>query len=59
MVNSQLPSHSLSAYPNRYLHELGDYGVSGRVLETAISACEDKNSLLYADLRSTAGSHFF
>jgi hypothetical protein len=59
MVNSLLSSHGLSAYPNRYLHELGDYDVSGRVLETAISACEDKNSLLYAELRSTAGSHFF
>ena len=59
MVNSLLSSHSLSAYPNRYLHELGDYDVSGRVLDTAISACEDKNSLLYSELRSTAGSHFF
>jgi hypothetical protein len=42
-----------------YLHELGDYDVSGRVLETAISACEDKDSLLYADLRSTSGSRFY
>jgi hypothetical protein len=42
-----------------YLHELGDYDVSGRVLETAISACDDKDSLLYADLRSTSGSRFY
>jgi len=44
---------------HRYLHELGDYEVSGQVLETAISACENRNSLLYAELRSTAGSRFY
>ncbi|KAH8752637.1 P-loop containing nucleoside triphosphate hydrolase protein [Hyaloscypha finlandica] len=42
-----------------YLHELGDYEVSGRVLETALTACEDPKSLLYADLRDTAGTRFF
>ena len=48
-----------TAHPHRYLHELGDYDVSGRVLETAISAYDDKDSLLYADLRSISGSRFY
>ncbi|PMD63260.1 uncharacterized protein K444DRAFT_626991 [Hyaloscypha bicolor E] len=42
-----------------YLHELGDYEVSGQVLDTAVSACENRDSLLYAELRSTAGSRFY
>lgn len=42
-----------------YLHELGDYDVSARVIETATAACEDKSSLIYSDLRSTAGSRFY
>jgi len=46
-------------YLYRYLHELGDYEVSGHVLETALTACENRNSLLYADLRNTAGSRFY
>jgi tetratricopeptide (TPR) repeat protein len=33
--------------------------VSGRVVETAIAACEDKTSMLYARLVDTAGSRFF
>jgi hypothetical protein len=33
--------------------------VSGRVLETGIEACEDKTSMLYAQLVDTAGSRFF
>jgi hypothetical protein len=33
--------------------------VSGRVIETAIAACEDKTSMLYARLVDTAGSRFF
>ena len=44
---------------HRYLYELGDYEVSGHVLATAISACDDRNSLLYVDLRNTAGSRFY
>ena len=43
----------------RYLHEVGDYEVSGRVVETGIEACEDKTSMLYARLVDTAGSRFF
>jgi tetratricopeptide (TPR) repeat protein len=42
----------------RYLYEIGDYEVSGRVIETGIEACEDKTSLLYARLVDTAGSRF-
>ena len=33
--------------------------MSGRVVETAIAACEDKTSMLYARLVDTAGSRFF
>jgi hypothetical protein len=44
---------------HRYLYELGDYGVSGHVLNTAVSACEDRNSLLYGELRHKAGSRFY
>jgi hypothetical protein len=43
----------------RYLYEIGDYEVSGRVVETARHACEDKTSLLYAYLLDTAGSRFY
>ena len=51
-----MPKHNSS---RRYLYELGDYEVSGHVLGTAISACDNRNSLLYADLRNTAGSRFY
>jgi hypothetical protein len=50
---------SNATHLHRYLHELGDYEVSGQVLETAVSACENRNSLLYAELLSTAGSRFY
>jgi hypothetical protein len=43
----------------RYLHELGDYEVSGHILDTSLAACENKNSLLYSDLRNTAGSRYY
>jgi hypothetical protein len=33
--------------------------VSGRVIETAIGACDEKTSMLYARLVDTAGSRFF
>jgi hypothetical protein len=33
--------------------------VSGRVVETGIAACEDKTSMLYAQLVNTAGARFF
>lgn len=50
---------SNTTHLHRYLHELGDYEVSGQALETAVSACENRDSLLYAELRSTAGSRFY
>ena len=43
----------------RYLYEIGDFDGTGRVVETAIGACEDKMSILYARLVDTAGSRFF
>ena len=43
----------------RYLHEVGDYAVSARVTDTALAACSDKVSLIYADLHNTAGCRFF
>jgi hypothetical protein len=49
----------IMTYFHRYIHELGDYEVSAVVLDTALLACEDKHSLLYADLRSTAGSRYY
>jgi tetratricopeptide (TPR) repeat protein len=51
--------HCEAEFYSRYLYELGDYDVSGRVIETALSAYEDKTSLLYALLVDTAGSRFF
>lgn len=42
-----------------YLYEISDYQVCFRVIETAASACQDKNSLIYADLRNTAGSCYY
>lgn len=30
-----------------------------RVVETATGACDNKKSLLYADIRNTAGSRFY
>jgi hypothetical protein len=30
-----------------------------RVLDTAVSACEDKKSLLFGELRNTAGSRYY
>lgn len=44
---------------SRYIYELGDFDVSKKVVEIAILACENKDSLLYAELRSTAGSLFY
>ncbi|KAG0647439.1 hypothetical protein D0Z07_6667 [Hyphodiscus hymeniophilus] len=40
----------------RYLLELGDYDVGGRVIETAAVACDDKRSIMYAEIRNTAGA---
>ena len=51
--------YSNAEYCSRYLYEVGDFEVSGRVLETALSALEDKTSLLYARLVDTAGARFF
>ena len=48
----------LKLYP-RYLYEIGDYEVCGRVVETAIGACEDRTSWLYARLVDTAGSRYY
>ncbi|CZR55427.1 uncharacterized protein PAC_05315 [Phialocephala subalpina] len=42
-----------------YIYELGDFDVSKKVVEIAILSCENKDSLLYAELRSTAGSLFY
>jgi tetratricopeptide (TPR) repeat protein len=44
---------------SRYLYELGDYEISSRILSTATSACDDKTSLIYAELRNTAGAAYF
>jgi tetratricopeptide (TPR) repeat protein len=43
----------------RYLHEIGDYEVSQRVVNTAMNSCDDKTSLLYAQLLSITGSRFY
>lgn len=45
--------------PCRYLHELGDYETSLRVLDTANSACTDKTTLAYADLLNTTGARYY
>jgi hypothetical protein len=45
--------------PQLYVYEIGDYEVCGRVIETAIGACEDKTSMLYARLVDTAGSRYY
>ena len=42
-----------------YLYEVGDFDGTGRVVDTAIGACEEKTSLLYARLVDTAGSRYF
>lgn len=38
---------------------MADYDVCNRVVETATGACDNKKSLLYADIRNTAGSRFY
>jgi tetratricopeptide (TPR) repeat protein len=43
----------------RYLYENGEYDVSKRVLDTAASACDDRTSLLYAQILITSGSRFY
>lgn len=42
-----------------YLFEVGDYEVAGRILETAASACDNKSSLVYAEIRNTAGARYY
>ncbi|KAG4441573.1 hypothetical protein IFR05_002958 [Cadophora sp. M221] len=42
-----------------YLFEVADYDVCNRVVETATAACDNKKSLLYADIRNTAGGRFY
>ncbi|PMD12013.1 hypothetical protein NA56DRAFT_57621 [Hyaloscypha hepaticicola] len=42
-----------------YLYETADYDVCKRVLETAVTACEDRKSLLYAELQNTSGSRYY
>jgi hypothetical protein len=39
----------------RYLLEINDYDVCGRVIDTAKSACEEKLSIEYGKLCNTAG----
>lgn len=42
-----------------YLFELSNYDTSLQVLEIAMSACRDKDSLQYADLCNTAGTCYY
>lgn len=42
-----------------YLYEVGDYGECLKMMETACSASEDKNTLLYSHLINTIGSAYF
>jgi hypothetical protein len=39
--------------------EVGDYEFCARLVETASSACDDKSSLLYAELLNIAGARFY
>jgi tetratricopeptide (TPR) repeat protein len=41
------------------LYEIGDYGTCKTLYETASTACEDKNSARYANLRNTSGACYF
>ena len=43
----------------RYLYEISDYDVCLRLIETAISATEEKDSLRYAHLCNTAASCYY
>ena len=43
----------------RYLYEISDYDVCLRIIETASSATQDKNSLQYAHLCNTAASCYY
>jgi hypothetical protein len=49
----------LPLIPPRYLHEIGDYEISSRILDTAKSACEEKTSLIYAELGNTYGCRYY
>jgi hypothetical protein len=42
-----------------YLYETADYDICKKVLETAVKACEDRRSLLYAELQNTSGSRYY
>lgn len=43
----------------RYLYEISDYDICLRLTATARLACEDQESLEYADICSVAGSAYF
>ena len=43
----------------RYLHELGHYKTCLKVLESAKSACTDKSTLEFAELRNIDGARFY
>lgn len=58
-LTTELYTFPMLRFLPRYLYEIGDFDGTGRVLETAIGACEDKTSIFYARLVDIAGSRFF
>ncbi|PVH73594.1 hypothetical protein DL98DRAFT_594860 [Cadophora sp. DSE1049] len=49
----------LLAHFSWYLFELGDYDTCEEIFDTALTACQDKKSLLYSQLRGTQSGLFF
>jgi tetratricopeptide (TPR) repeat protein len=61
MVNIRYNFQSLSSLTHyrRYLYEIGDYPTCLLLVGTASTACDDKNSARFANLRNTAGTCHF
>jgi len=58
-VKGSRPFVKLLSNCSQYLYESGDFATTEKVLESAHLACDDKNSLLFANLRNLSGARSF